>query len=60
MNSKCLDELMLAPIKSSGVPDAWASGDGMWIRHEDKQVRPDAAKFNIPVFFGEPLVNTPG
>ena len=39
-----------APAVPQGEPDFWGSGDGCWVRATDKLARPDASRFNIPLY----------
>ena len=38
------------PAVPQGEPDFWGSGDGCWVRATDKLARPDASRFNIPLY----------
>ena len=36
-----------------GTPVAYGSGDGHWVRAEDRPARPDASMFNVAFYGGE-------
>lgn len=38
-------------------PFAFGSGDGYWVRAEDKQHRPDKEMYNIPLFTHTPAAD---
>ena len=44
------DKLKAALTAQPAEPVAWLSGDGNWVRHTDKKLRPDKERFKEPVY----------